>query len=677
MARKLLILISLAATLAITGCIKEYNMDTLLGNGHLSPTFGISAIRGNISLSDIKSIPNDTVIFDEDKFIRFVYRKDSVIEFKMSEYYDLNDMVSFNESYAIGEISLAPFSGSIFPITTAGEIPFPVFNNFENATLSQGALDITVKNNTTAVINNITITIYNNSPRQQLGNPAVISAINPGKTGTSSINLADLTIIRNHTSAAFVISGGPGMTLNGSNLEISMTGRDMKVKSGRIIIPAQMLPSLKDDHIDTVELDPGDDVEITLIKMTAGKLSYTINNSTPLKSTISLTLLTGKIGNDTISELFTINPGLPLSGNISLDNSTINLGSVASHPYNMLPVEYLIEISSQNNLVNFRSTDEISLDLSLLNPNFDYVKGYFGKKTETIEEDNIDLKIEETLNKITGEFLFSNPSITLNYKNSFALPIKIDLQAKGYRKTKTQSLNLAPFFFRYPAAPVERDKDTLFTINSINSDLAELVSMPPEKIIYSGSAVMNPNGNNGKRDNYIFGDSRFIGDLEIEVPLEFSLNNIQFTHTTKNFLQTSDSSDSPIRPEDFQFMRIDLDAENGFPLGVSVSMILYDTLTSQNVDTLNSISILEPAEVDANGRVTQPKSCSTKIEIDRKFWSSIDVADKIIFCFTLNTTDGGTKNVKIYSDYGIDFKATLVLKPDIKFDLKRTSILLI
>ncbi len=44
-------------------------------------------------------------------------------------------------------------------------------------------------------------------------------------------------------------------------------------------------------------------------------------------------------------------------------------------------------------------------------------------------------------------------------------------------------------------------------------------------------------------------------------------------------------------------------------------------------------------------------------------------ADKIIFKFTMNTTDNGSKDVKIYSDYKIDFKASLVLKPDIKFDL--------
>jgi hypothetical protein len=36
--------------------------------------------------------------------------------------------------------------------------------------------------------------------------------------------------------------------------------------------------------------------------------------------------------------------------------------------------------------------------------------------------------------------------------------------------------------------------------------------------------------------------------------------------------------------------------------------------------------------------------------------------------FTMNTTDGGSKDVKIYSDYRIRFTAGLVVKPDLKFN---------
>ncbi|MCU0461504.1 MAG: hypothetical protein MUF36_05750 [Bacteroidales bacterium] len=671
MVRRILILCSMAAFLVTTGCFKEtYDMDRLSGKAHWSPSFGVSAVRGKISLLDIKEIPNDTVVFDEDGFIRIIIKEDSVLEFGLEDYFDLEDMVSFSKSYAIGEIDLAPFSGSVFPLTTTGELPFPVFANFESATLSQGALDIVVRNNTGVTITNITITIYNVSPHTPLGAPAVISAINSGQTGTATINLADLTIIKNNTAAGFVITAGGGLVLNGSNLQIQMTGRDMKVKSGRVKIAPQSLPALDNDDTDTVDFDPGEDIKIDSIVMNTGYISYTINNGTPLQSTVSLTLPTSIRGTNPITQSFVINPTASKVDSFSIGDSKISLGSVAAQPYNKLPVQYQILISSQNNMVTFNSEDEISIDLSMKNPKFDHIKGYFGKQTETIDKDTADLEIKDILDRILDDFYLTNPSVTLKYRNSFSVPIKIDLQATGYREGKTPVfLDLDPFILDYPHFPAKRDIDALFKVDSANSNLAGLVSMLPEKIVFEGGAEMNP-GPGESMNNYIFGDSRFIGDLEIEVPMEFRIKNIQFTDTVDNFIKNDDpDEDSPIRVEDFEYLRVDLEVENGFPLGILVSMSLYNSATGDTICPVNAKEILAAAPVGEDGK-TKPVTSRTSITITDRFWSSVNEADMIIFSFALHTTDNGTKDVKIYSNYGIDFKASLVLKPNLKFNLK-------
>ena len=78
---------------------------------------------------------------------------------------------------------------------------------------------------------------------------------------------------------------------------------------------------------------------------------------------------------------------------------------------------------------------------------------------------------------------------------------------------------------------------------------------------------------------------------------------------------------------------------------------------------------LKPAEVDINGKATGVTVSTTSIDLTSDFFSSIKDADNIIFQFTLNTTENGSKDVKIYSDYRIDFKAALVLKPDININI--------
>jgi hypothetical protein len=527
MKRKFYLIFSISAFLAATGCIKEtYNMDTLSKRVHLSPVFGVSAVRGEISISDLKNIPNDTVIFDEDNFIRLVFTKDSVINLDIGDYDGFDNLAEFhlNEVYSV--------------------------------------------------------------------------------TG-SAINLKD-----------------------------------------------------------TVTFTPGNDIEIVQIKVNSGNVNYQVRSQSLASATFKLTLPTVLRGGLPVTQNIAVPANTTVMGSVSIDNTDVDLSKDPDMRYNRLPLEYSFTATSGV----FGPADKMYVQVDIPTPDYDFIKGYFGKQTES-DEDTLDLEIKDVLDHISGDFLLSSPSIKLNYKNSFAIPVQVDLQATGVKLSETTPLGLDPFMLAYPAAPTERDEAGSFIIDKNNSDLPELVSMPPEKIHFAGSAFMNPDGNTGARDNYLFKNSRFLGNLEIEVPLEFRMGNLQFTDTTENFLKMEDSSDSPVSTEDFEFLRIDFAAENGFPLGIGLSMILFDTLTSHNIDTVNASTFLEAASVDSNGKVTGPRGCSTSIEIDRKFWSSIDAADRIIFTFTLSSSEGGTKDVKIYADYKIKFKASLVLKPDFKFDL--------
>jgi hypothetical protein len=692
-------LLLLMAVFAITGCVKEtYDMDRLSKKVHLSPTWGMSAVKGDISLEDILE-PNDTIVFDENNFVRLVFKKDSVIDFKLSDFYDLEDMVSFSKYYTLGEMSIAPFTGTIafpinqissrfsppvtystgtypgfpsFPQIDIGEQSYTPFPNFESATFSEGTIDIVVNNNLPVTLGGLTLRLFNTATHTQIGNDMPVSSISSGGTGIGSFNLKDRTI-PNSISFGAILHATTGtvspvqIDLNTTNIEITVSGRNMKVRSGRVILPAQTITSL--DGSDTMDFDPGSGIEIDIIKIATGNLSYTLKGDCPLKSTMSITLPSGLRNGVPITESLTVSPYSSLSGAISMTNSTIDLGTFASKPYNTVPVNYSIEVSSDGSMVTFDSNDEITLDLKLLNPEFDYVKGYFGQESKSIDADSLDLEIKDILSHISGEFLVSSPSIKLNYSNSFAIPIKIELKATGIRGSKKVDLGLSPFILSYPAAPAERDKSAVLTIDKTNSALPALISLPPEKVRFSGSAMMNPDGNTGARDNYIFNKSRFFGSLEVEVPLEFRLSNLQFSDTVDNFMKDEGSdNENGFNPDDFEYLKILFNAENGFPVGISLSMSLYDPGTGTIKSTINADKILEPALVDSNGKVTEPTKTETPIEITSEFWNSVSKADKIIFKFTVNTTGSDLlKDVKIYSDYSINFNAAVVLKADLKF----------
>jgi hypothetical protein len=65
MIKQSFLFISTILALLITGCIKEtYNMKMLSKQAHLSPILAISAVKGDISFSDVVKT-NDTVVFDQ------------------------------------------------------------------------------------------------------------------------------------------------------------------------------------------------------------------------------------------------------------------------------------------------------------------------------------------------------------------------------------------------------------------------------------------------------------------------------------------------------------------------------------------------------------------------------------------------------------------------------------
>jgi hypothetical protein len=437
-------------------------------------------------------------------------------------------------------------------------------------------------------------------------------------------------------------------------ISFSLQGHDLKLSAGKAMLPAQTFSA--PGSSDVITFDAGEGVEIQEIKLNTARLNWNVTSTASLGVAVNINLPTVKRNNVALSENLIINPDANQSGSISLDNTIVKLDSDPGQPFNKVPFSYNLSVNSGSNMVEFTNQDGIALELGLASPDFDYMKGFFGQEVQTIEQDVIDLDLDEVLSKISGTFSFASPLIKLNYTNSFAFPIEISFNAKGIKGTESVNLGLAPFIISYPEAPAQRQVSSSLSISRSNSFLPQLISMPPERIEFSGSAKMNP-GTTHAMDNYIFGNSSFIGSVEVEVPLEFSLQNLQFSDTTENFLSGEDVPD-------FKNLKLALNVKNGFPLEASLNLKLYDSHTRTIKGVIDVPQVLKAAPVDANGKATDVTDSNTVIEFAGDFLNNINNADSLIFNFKLNTA--GQNNIKIYSDYSIDFNAALIVKPEIE-----------
>ena len=307
----------------------------------------------------------------------------------------------------------------------------------------------------------------------------------------------------------------------------------------------------------------------------------------------------------------------------------------------------------------FKKDSVIDLKLS------DFTKATI-QKTATIDPNSYDLNLGDVMNHISGTVKFFNPSIKFNYTNSFPDPVKISLNVTAKGKNSTVPLNLSPFTLSKPNLPVQQEVTTTFIIDKSNSNLPDLISLPPETINYSCTAVITSTVKDKGIENYAIGANRLTGSLEIDVPMDLSLNNLQFKDTVNNFIKNN-SGDNPLDPADFQLLLINVSTKNGFPLGATLKMSLYDSSTKTEKSTVEATKHLDPAPIDGNGKASGVTETTTSFEFTSVFFSNVNKADKIIFTVILNTTGTTPQEVKIYSDYRINFNAALVVKPDINF----------
>ena len=420
------------------------------------------------------------------------------------------------------------------------------------------------------------------------------------------------------------------------------------------------VPPTIDVVVDTIlDLDPGTGIEIKEMSVISGHVDYTITSTCTFSTNITVVFPSVDDGGSPLTEVIPVAASQTVSGQIDITGVNADLTTDTNQPFNRIPMTFTITPAGTVS----DGLGTVNVDVAMAEPDFDYIRGYLGQQTEGSPADTIETGLEEIFDKISGDFGLANPIIRINYLNSFGIPLRVVADVTGKNSSEEINLNRAPEDLLYPTSLTgPRTVEGTFVIDRTNSALPDLVSMLPEEIIFSGSATSNPDGNTGA-DNYIFGDSRFRADVEVEVPMDFWISNLQLKDTLDNFLKDDGGGDSPL--DMLSDLELRMYIENGFPLGGNISLTLFDSVAGSELSSISTDNFFDPAAVDADGRVTEPTINSTVIVMTEEFMDDASVADKMLVSFTLFTTGNGSTDVKLYSDYNIVFKAGVAFKADI------------
>lgn len=670
----------LAGVLTLSGCLKDkYNPNNFM-KPDWEPGFGIPIATVNITLGNLLKA-DSTLTINPDSSIKIVFRNDSIAEQSVGDILQIPAQAPSSQQLKLGALAIGNFGssqtvslgqlvGNLSPVTASainqaialgiptpfppipvqsgGIYTLPVINDFAQVTFSRGALNITLNNGYPTTLDSVVLELRNTGATTPLG-VARFGNILPNTSQVRSIVLAGKTMSNTIDFGITKISSAgtaPNTVLMNTTqaLTIGMAGDTLEVVNGVVIIPSQ------DFSADTNRVDfaPGDNEELYQIDLTTGSIDFAFVSTISEPIRIDLSLPAISVNNVPIQRIINILPNATTNESISLAGAILDLTTDPQQAFNILPVIVRAALVSSGTLQPIDSSNQLTVSYGINNITFDVVSGYFGQKNIQIDESSLDLNLS-FLKELGGSIFLANPNIDLNISNSIGAPIQLTLDMEGRTIAgQAVSLNAPAQIMPYPTVPGNTASGSL-TYNNLNSQLAQLLSLPPDTLTTGGLIVLNPNGNQGA--NFITSASGIKIGLEADLPFELSANGIGFGDTIE--------FDAGIF-DDILEAKLRFKSVNRFPFDLDVELVFLDA-TDAPMLTLDAPLVIA-AQVDANGRVTAANNSTSELVLTRAAMPEIRRAKKIALRLGMSTAalPGGQRQVvKIYTDYDLIMKLGL------------------
>ncbi|MGK7389794.1 MAG: hypothetical protein ACNS60_05560 [Candidatus Cyclobacteriaceae bacterium M2_1C_046] len=297
------------------------------------------------------------------------------------------------------------------------------------------------------------------------------------------------------------------------------------------------------------------------------------------------------------------------------------------------------------------STDQLSVSIQLQDFSFQAFYGNVGTRTLLLDDERFTFDIFNEFN--FGEIYFDDPRLVFTLKNSFGIPVAVDMNRVNAEDPQDGRLYLnGPIVSNPPKvnAPdysqIGDPQLTVVSIDKTNSNFNELISTLPTALNIPIDATTNPAG---ETENFVLDTSRIDIVLAAEVPLDLRIANLG-----NDFIFTFSSGDL----SDFKEALLRINIVNGFPLEGKAEV----TFRNDSSDNLLTITpegnfenpLFDGAPVDENGFVTSPSSTTTDFLLTSDDLRLIEKATEVKLDVELNTTDAvGGETVKLLSNYKI------------------------
>jgi len=320
-------------------------------------------------------------------------------------------------------------------------------------------------------------------------------------------------------------------------------------------------------------------------------------------------------------------------------------------------------------------TGPLDIDLSLSNYEVASAGGFIAPRTSSL--DDIDVNVDLFDDSFVGNLVFADPRLYLHFENSFGIDLRFQIdELYGINAEMDLFSVLEDGFEDFPiiqgaATPGETVSSTISISNqNMTPSLTEFMAFEPEYISGFFSAQVNPLE---KNSSFITNDSELGIVMEAVLPIYGSVEDFYLNDTAEVNLGSliSDANETG----ELERADIRLIVDNGLPVDAGVQIVftdsLYqplDSLFSDNTFVFNSAPVNTSAGTDDPnyGRATGKTKTITDIPIPKDRLNDLENATNILIRVFGATTNGGSQNIRLFSEDEIDI--SLAAKLSLNFD---------
>ena len=359
---------------------------------------------------------------------------------------------------------------------------------------------------------------------------------------------------------------------------------------------------------------------------------------------------------DSFEFIYTGNPAPQVSRNINISGYDVDFTNNGS-TYNVFPYQVKVDVI-RNPAYDVQSTDKISFSQNLNITKYGRVEGYFGKfSIASFKETNV-LGIFDK--SIEGNVYVKDPKLKLSIENSFGLPILAKVTnlyaISGSGNTIPIDVDLFKdtFMLDYTSS-IGQIRTTEYTIDKNNSNIDEVLSTAPQKIIYE--VTFYANNNDIIQTNVLYNYSSVKQTAKMELP--FDVKILKHTIETEGDFSMGNSFNNDSGNFFVNWAEISTDFSSEIPLNAYVQLYLEDSVSNQIYDSIYNPYFLMPGStVDANGALISTSKAVNTLRIDKDRLANFKKANqyRLQINFSTSQNNGNSPYVKFYATDKIKLK---------------------